>query len=250
MSVRKRYLGVGVGWNCSFNLHRESMDYLSVRWWHSIYTIFWHSEGVVLLPALTLAVLDEGQLNELMSHERGSHQLHMMKRMALNCNYSLFLLMQVGQKCMTEHIPPRWECAWARERTPALRRHSSRHIASMTRRMGQRDGASPPATPAKPPPECPEAHNRSVSKLLTTAVLTERQMSQHRRYFIYQLLKVVQNVFLKKKQGAYLLDLPWILESLLAASERAGGGHRSNEKVHGEHCFNEFSVSRAEWPAR
>lgn len=30
----------------------------------------------VSLPALTLAVLDEGQLNELMFHEGGSHQLH------------------------------------------------------------------------------------------------------------------------------------------------------------------------------
>lgn len=83
-------------------------------------------------------------------------------------------LKQVVCKCVSEHIPPWWVCAWAREHTPGLRRHSSHHIASMTHRMGQRDGASPPATPAKPPLKCPEAHNRSASKPLTTDALVER----------------------------------------------------------------------------
>lgn len=77
MSLRKCYLGVGVGRNCSFNLRRESVDYFSGKaMTQHLHHIFTHSERVVLLPALTLAVLDEGQLNELMSHERGSHQLH------------------------------------------------------------------------------------------------------------------------------------------------------------------------------
>lgn len=35
---------------------------------------------VFLLPALTLAVLDKGQLNELMLHEGGPHQLHTDQR--------------------------------------------------------------------------------------------------------------------------------------------------------------------------
>lgn len=70
-------------------------------------------------------------------------------------------------------IPPWWVCAWAREHTPGPRQHSSRHISSPTRRMGQRDGASPPATPAKPPPECPEARSRSANKPPTTAALVE-----------------------------------------------------------------------------
>lgn len=52
----------------------------AVRSIHNRYTMpplppLKHWQGV-LLPALTLAVLDEGQLNELMFHEGGSHQLH------------------------------------------------------------------------------------------------------------------------------------------------------------------------------
>lgn len=58
---------------------------------------------------------------------------------------------------------------------------------------------------------------------------------------LYQLHEVVQDSL--QKQEAYLLDLPWILGSLLAASEQTGGRHKSNECE--EHCFNKFRVSRA-----
>lgn len=93
MSLRGRYLGVGVGRNCSFNLQRESMDYFSVKvMTQHLHHIFTHSERLVLLPALTLAVLDEGHLNELVSHEGGSHQLRTdHEKITINCNHSLFL---------------------------------------------------------------------------------------------------------------------------------------------------------------
>lgn len=53
------------------------MDYFRVKvMTQRLHHTFTHSQRVVLLPALTLAVLHEGQLNELVPHERGSHQLH------------------------------------------------------------------------------------------------------------------------------------------------------------------------------
>lgn len=74
------YLVVGVGWKLSFNLHTDTTDGVSIKvqGGHSTTCIPCISEHrlCVLLPALTLAVLDERQLNELMFHEGGSHQLH------------------------------------------------------------------------------------------------------------------------------------------------------------------------------
>lgn len=51
--------------------------------------------------------------------------------------------------------------------------------------MGQRDGASPLATPATPPPECLEAHSHSSNKPLTTAALVETNHYSHND-FIYE----------------------------------------------------------------
>lgn len=88
--------------------------------------------------------------------------------------FFLSQLKQVGIKHVPELIPPWWGCVWARGHTPGLRRCSSHHIASMTHRTGQRDDASPPGAPAKPPPGCPEAHSHSANKPLTSAALVDR----------------------------------------------------------------------------
>lgn len=78
-----------------------------------------------------------------------------------------------GMERVSEQVPPWWACAWVKERTPGLRRRSSRCIVSATRRKGWRGGASAPVTPARPPPECPGAHSRSWSKPPTSDALVK-----------------------------------------------------------------------------
>lgn len=74
------YLVVGVGWNCSFNLHTDKTDCVSIKVneqqvHRAALPLCRDIESVFLLPALTLAVLDEGQFNELVFHEGSPHQL-------------------------------------------------------------------------------------------------------------------------------------------------------------------------------
>lgn len=80
------YLVVGVGWNCSFNLCTGKTDASAGRGSDindqrttgapCISTCCMCTDiHVFLLPALTLAVLDKGQLDELVFHEGGPHQL-------------------------------------------------------------------------------------------------------------------------------------------------------------------------------
>lgn len=127
------------------------------------------------------------------------------KHVMLNCEHPLTVFINhllcyteagLGLECVCASIPPWWACVWAREHTPGPRQNSSRHIASPTRRTGQKDGASPPATPAKPPPECPEAHSRSANKPPTTAALVEKAETQTNQYSphpINHLHEVVQD---------------------------------------------------------
>jgi len=82
-------------------------------------------------------------------------------------------------------IPPWWLCVWGREHTPGPRQNSTHHIASPTHRTGRRDGASPPVTPAKPPPGCLEAHSHSANKPPTTGALVEIN-----QYILYWFLSI------------------------------------------------------------
>lgn len=78
------YLIVGNGWSCSFTLYRNT-DWVSVnnrcvcRCTDNENTPTWRCVCVCIigwLPALTLAVLHEGQFDEFMFHEGSPHQLH------------------------------------------------------------------------------------------------------------------------------------------------------------------------------
>lgn len=71
------YLIVGVGWISSFNLltNKKRCVSIKVQSTTGIPSISEH-RLCVLLPALTLTVLDERQLHELMFQEGGPHQLH------------------------------------------------------------------------------------------------------------------------------------------------------------------------------
>lgn len=173
------------------------------------------ARGLDLLPALTLAVLDEGQLHQLVLHEGGLHQLRSEQK--ANCS---------GQNVCDEaikfsvswRIPPSWACLWARGRTPEPRQHSSRRIASETRRRGRTDCASLRAAPATPPPGCPEARIHCGSTPPATASLVGTRVCAF-AYWLHQ--PHFRQASVGGETEAYLLGLPGISESLLAASERA-----------------------------
>lgn len=98
------YLVVGVGWSGSLNLHKDTTDGVSknqkkVQWGCDTAVV---PRAVDLLPALTLAVLDEGQLDELVLHVGGPHQLRTDQKM--NCSGQLLGTEAVKFACLGRYL--------------------------------------------------------------------------------------------------------------------------------------------------